>query len=54
MSRRPLVSISLPVTAIALFAATAAGAHSLTAQGALTCTFPPCADTHLEGHWATG
>jgi hypothetical protein len=54
MPRRPLVSISLPATALALFAATAAGAHSLTAQGALVCSFPPCADTHLEGHYTDG
>ena len=43
------------ILAIAVAAvAPAASAHILVAQGANVCSYPPCADTHLEGNFETG
>jgi hypothetical protein len=41
--------------ALALVVAPTVSAHRLSAQGAPdVCVYPPCADTHLEGHYTNG
>jgi len=50
---RRTTGLVLIAAAIAL-AAAPAGAHILVAQGAIVCSFPPCADTHLAGNFETG
>ncbi len=44
----------LLAAAFALVIAPTATAHLLAAQGAGSCSYPPCTDTHLEGHGQVG